>query len=189
MPNFMNAPCHASSPRRRGAAFTFEVQHLSKGLGWGSEVKAFARGVVVGGDAFAEAAVWEGSEIGFARDEAAHPADGIFDAALLPGCVGIAEEGLDRELMQCEVAGELGSVIEGDGMAQRLGHSSEQPEEMAGDTFGGLAGEADGEQQARGALMYGQDCLAVFCEHHQISFPVAGGVAIGGLERSVCYGN
>src|SRR4051812_12629281 len=43
-----------SSPRKRGGGFTLEVQHLSKGLSRGAEVKAFARGVVVGGDEIAE---------------------------------------------------------------------------------------------------------------------------------------
>src|SRR5436305_12920556 len=112
----------ASSRRTPGAGFTLEVQHLSKGLGGSSEVKAFTRRIVVGGDELSEAAGWKPCEIGFARDEAAHPADGIFDTALLPGRVGIAEEGLDREVMQREVAGELGSVVEGDGMAQRVRH-------------------------------------------------------------------
>ncbi|MFT5556870.1 MAG: hypothetical protein ACI9P3_006321, partial [Bradyrhizobium sp.] len=40
-----------SSRRKPGGGFTLEVQHLSsKDLCRGPEVKAFARGVVVGGD-------------------------------------------------------------------------------------------------------------------------------------------
>src|SRR4051812_11152606 len=46
-----------SSLRKQGGGFTLEVQHLGKGLGRGSEVKAFARSVVVGGDKVAEPAV------------------------------------------------------------------------------------------------------------------------------------
>jgi hypothetical protein len=68
---------------------------LGKGLGWGPEVKAFARGVVVGGDEPAEVLIWEGCQIGLAGQEASHPADGVLDAALLPGGVRIAEVGLD----------------------------------------------------------------------------------------------
>src|SRR5205085_10067625 len=101
-----------SSRRTPGGGFTLEVQHLSKGLGGSSEVKAFTGRIVVGGDELTEAAGWEGCEVGFAGDEAAHSTDGIFDAALLPGGVGIAEEGLDREVMQREVAGELGCFVE-----------------------------------------------------------------------------
>src|SRR5689334_12881799 len=94
-----------SSRRRPGGGFTLEVQHLGKGLGWGPEVKAFARGVVVGGDELAEAGGREGSEIGLARDEAAHPVDRVLDTAFLPGRIGIAEEGLDRKTVQFQMAG------------------------------------------------------------------------------------
>ncbi|MFT5557341.1 MAG: hypothetical protein ACI9P3_006802, partial [Bradyrhizobium sp.] len=46
-----------SSWRKPGGGFTLEVQHLSsKDLCRGPEVKAFARGVVVGGDGLAQAA-------------------------------------------------------------------------------------------------------------------------------------
>jgi len=88
---------------------------------------------------------WEGSQIGLARQEAAHAADGILDAALLPGCVGIAKEGLHCEIMQRQMAGELGTIVEGDGLAQCIRQGSEQMNEMASDTSGGLTGKADGQ--------------------------------------------
>src|SRR6266852_2976036 len=104
-----------SSPRKRGGGFTFEVQQFEEGLRWGFEVKAFSRGVVVGTDDGVETLVREGCEVSLARDETAHASDGVFDTALLPGRVGIAEEGLDCEPMQVAMAGEFGAVVEGDG--------------------------------------------------------------------------
>src|SRR4029078_11809567 len=107
-----------SWPRKRGGGFTFEVQHLGEGLGRGLPVKAFSRGVVVSGDQLLEADIWQRREIGLARNEAPHPPDRILDAALLPGRVRVAEEGIDRKTVQPPMAGELGAVVEGDGAAQ-----------------------------------------------------------------------
>ena len=166
------------------------MQHLSsKGLRGRPVVKALARGVVVGGDGLAEPCGREGCQIGLAWDEAAHPADSVLDAAFLPGCVRIAEEGLDREAVQRQMTGELGAVVESDGLAQLLRQVREEAHEMAGNTAGNLAGEADAEQQARGALMHGQHSLSVLREHHQVGFPVSGDAAIGRLEGPVCQGN
>jgi hypothetical protein len=94
------------------------VQHLSKGLGRGAEVKALAGRVVVGADGLTEATCRKGREIGFAWDEAPHPTDGVLDAALLPGRMGITEVSLHREAVQGQMAGELGAVVEGHGLAQ-----------------------------------------------------------------------
>jgi hypothetical protein len=165
------------------------VQHLGKGLGRGSEVKAFAWGVVVGGDEVAKSAVRERSEVGFAGDEAAHSADGVLDAAFLPGRVGIAEERLDRQAAQCEVACELSAIVEGDGLPEWLRQTAKQIEKMASDPVSGFVRQPDREQQAGLALVHGQDRLAVFCEHHQVGFPVTGSRTIGGLDWPFCHGN
>jgi len=166
------------------------VQHLrGEGLCGGSEVKAFARGIVVGGNGLAEVLGWELFEVGFARDEASQAADGALDAALLPRRVRIAEEGLHQEALQGKVSGELGAVVEGDGAAQCLWYDFEQAHEMAGDADSKLAFDGDGEQQARSALVDGQDGLPVFGEHHQVGFPVAGDFAIGDLGRAFCQRN
>src|ERR1700744_4506402 len=109
-----------SSPRTRGGGFTLEVQHLGKGLSWGSEVKAFTRSVVVGGHEVAESAARERRKVGLAGHEAAHSPDCILDAAFLPRRIRIAKEGVDRQAAQREVAGGLGTVVEGDGLAERL---------------------------------------------------------------------
>src|SRR5262245_45943879 len=103
-----------SSRRKPGGGFTFEVQQLSgEDLGGGLEGEAFSGCVVVDAQEGKKALGREGSEIGFARDEAAQPADGVLDAAFLPRGVGVAEEGLDAEVVELVVAGELGAIVEG----------------------------------------------------------------------------
>src|SRR5581483_5307521 len=102
-----------SSRAKRGGGFTFEVQQLGKKyLSRGLEPKAFARGVVVGGDAGVEEVIVDGGDVCVARQEAPQATDGVFDGALLPGAMGITEEGLDAELVdQDEMLGKLGAVV------------------------------------------------------------------------------
>jgi len=60
------------------------------------------------------------------------------------------------------MAGELGTVVECDGLAQWFGHGAEQPDEVACHALGRLADEADRQQQTGLAFMHGEDRLAVF---------------------------
>ena len=126
-------------------------------------------------------AVGDGGEVGFARDEASHSADGVFDAAFLPRGVGIAEEGLQIEAVQAGVACELGAVVEGDCSAQLRWDGPEQLLDQLGDEVGGLVVGPGGEQDARGALVHGEDGLAVLCKHHEVGFPVARRLPVAGL--------
>ncbi|MGY3692084.1 hypothetical protein ACVIGA_002164 [Bradyrhizobium sp. USDA 3240] len=87
------------------------------------------------------------------------------------------------------MTGKLGAVVEGDGLAQLLWKGSEEADEMACDTARNLAGKADAEQQARGALMHGQHGLTVLREHHQIGLPVPGDATVGNLKGPICQGN
>src|ERR1044072_9245418 len=134
-------PCR-SSPRKRGGGFTFEVQHFGEGFSRGPEVKALAWGGVVGADERVEASNRERSEVGLARQEAAHAADGVLDTALLPRRVGITEVGFDGEPMQRLVAGELGAVVEGYCSAELLRHWGKQSGQTKGDT--GVGGRRRG---------------------------------------------
>ena len=77
----------------------------------------------------------QGSQIGFARQGAAQAADGMFDPALLPRGVRVTEEGLDAEGLEVVMAGELGAIVEGDGLAAVGGQGPS-------DRGGGLAGGA-----------------------------------------------
>ncbi len=179
----------SSSPRKRGGGFTFEVQQFLEHLRGGCEVKAFSGGVVVGVEEGVEALVGEGGEIGLARNKATHAPDGIFDAALLPGRVGIAEERLEVEPVERTMACELGAVVEGDGAAQVRWQRLEDRQEMFGDGFCGLVGRPGGEQDAALALMHGEHRLTVFGEQHQVGFPMTWGLPIGGGRRPFRYGN
>src|SRR5262245_6847774 len=178
-----------SSPRRRGGGFTFEVQHFGEGLGRGPEVKAFSWSVVVGANEGVEAPVWKRGEVGLARNEAAHSTDGVLDAALLPGGIGIAEERVDGETMELLMARELGAVVEGDGLAQLWWHAGKEPDEMPRDALGGLVRWSRCEQQSGLALVDGEDCLAVSGEQHEVSFPVSRGLAVGSGRGSFGHGN
>ena len=165
------------------------MQHLGEGLGWGLPVKAFSWGVVVGCQKGVEALIWQEDEIGFAGQEAAHSADGIFDAALLPGGIAVAEVGLQPEPVQQAMAGELGSVIEGEGSPQRRRQIGQHIDELSGNKIGGLAGWANSKQQARVTLVHGEHRLSVFCEQHEVGFPVTWDGPIGGLGRALGDGN
>jgi len=116
---------------------------ISESLVRGQEAEAFARGIVVALDAGLELGRGEGGEISFAREVAAHAADGVFDAAFLPRFVGIAEEGGEAEVLgELVVGGELGAVIEGEGLAQGRGEGLEESEQAVGDGLGGFVGRA-----------------------------------------------
>src|SRR4051812_1764766 len=168
-----------SSPRKREGGFAFEVQQeLAEALGWGCPVKAFSRGVVVGAEAVGEVVLGEGGEVGFAGQGFAHASDGVFDAAFLPGGVGVAEEGLDGEGVELVVAGELGSVVEGDGLAHGRGQRGEQLGDGFGDGACGLSGGLDGEEDAGGSLVQGEDGLAVAGEEDEVGLPVSWGGAV-----------
>src|SRR3954467_13524283 len=83
IPKWRTSPVR-SSPRKRGGGFTLEVQHLGESFGWGSEVKAFTRGIIVGADQGVELLVRNGGEVCLSRKEAAESADRVLHAALLP---------------------------------------------------------------------------------------------------------
>jgi hypothetical protein len=165
------------------------VQHFGEGLGRGPEVKAFSRRIVVGADQGVEAPVWKRGEVGLAREEAAHSTDGVLDAALLPGGIGITEERLDGKPMELLMARELGAVVEGDGLPQLWRQAGEEPEEMARDTSGGLVWWPGCEQQSGLPFVDGEDRLAVFGEQHEVGFPVSWGLAVGRRRRPFCHGN
>ena len=76
--------------------------------------------------------------------------------------------------MQVVVPGELGAVVEGDGLAPGGRQRGQQVGQGLRDGSGGLAGRPDGQQQARVALVQGQDRLAIEPKQHQVRLPVPG---------------
>ncbi len=165
------------------------MQHFGEGFGRGAEVKAFSRGVVVGGNERVEASGRERCEIGLARQETAHAADGVLDATFLPGRVRVAEERLDREPVQRVMMRELGAVIESDGPAQPLRQVAEQLDQPARDRPRLLGGRPTGQDDAGLALVHGEHGLTVFGEHHQVAFPMAAALAAGCGQRPFGYRN
>ena len=126
------------------------------------------------------------SEIGFAGQGPSHAADGVFDAALLPRAMGIAEEGLHAELgVELMVEGELGAVIEGDGLAQPIGQRLEPSEELVNGWLGGFARLLGEQEDAGFALMGHQDGLPIGGEEHQIGLPMTGRTAVLGALGSL----
>jgi hypothetical protein len=78
--------------------------------------------MVVDGEDGVEFALRQGVGLGFAGQVASEAANGIFDAAFLPGRARVAAVGFEVEVMlDLAVAGELGAVVEGDGSSQSVG--------------------------------------------------------------------
>jgi len=181
-PISLPAATTSPSPRRKpGCGFTLEVQQLlDEELGWSSVVKALARCCVVGADDVEELPVGEFGEIGFARQEAAHASDGIFDATFLPGGMRVAEEGRDVEIVEFVVLGELGAIVDGDGLVERSWKATEKRGHAADDRRRGLAPWPGGDDCPRLALVQGENCLALPCEEDEVGFPMSRGTAVGG---------
>ena len=56
--------------------------------------------------------VGQGGQVGFSGPGAAQTADGVLDAAFLPGGVKVTEEGLNAEGMEAMMRGELRPIVE-----------------------------------------------------------------------------
>jgi hypothetical protein len=159
---------------------------ISEGLIRSQELKALAWGVVVAKEASLELLRGQGSENGFAGEVTAHAADGIFDAAFLPRFVGVAEEsGKAQALGELVMQGELGPVIESDGLAQGGRKRLEPGEETFEHGLGGLVGLAGEAQMTGRALMENQDGLTILGEEHEIGFPMAGLGSVVGLRGAI----
>ena len=88
-------------------------QLVNEDLGKGFEVKTLSRCRVVGSEQAVEMVWRNGIEIGFAGQVASQPAMSVFDTALLPRGMWIAEICFETECMQAVVPCELGAVVEG----------------------------------------------------------------------------
>ena len=158
-------------------------QVVSKNLGGRLIAETFSRGIIVYLNQMRKVFIGESHQVGLAGQGPAQAADGVFDAALLPGRVGLTEEGFEAERMEGIMPRKLRPVIEGDRLAPRGGQGREEGGDGVGDRRGGFAGGARGDQQAGVALMEGQDGLAVDPEQHQIGLPMARGTAIRDRRR------
>ena len=76
------------------------------------------------------------------------------------------------------MAGELGAVVEGDGLAPGGGQGPQQLGEGGGKRGGGFAGGPASQQQAGVALMHRQHGLPRGAEQQQIGCPMTRGLAV-----------
>ena len=95
----------------------------------------------------------QGSDIGRAGQHPAQAADGVFDSPLLPGGVRVAEERLGPEGMDVVMAGERRAIVKGDRLPAVRGAAGRGGGRGCERGGRGLAGRADGEAAAGGALM------------------------------------
>lgn len=141
-------------------------------LGWGLEVEAFARGIIVSGCECVDVAGAEAVEVGFAWQEAAEPADGVFDAAFLPGAVRVTEERLDAELFsEAVMSCELGAVIEGDALSEPGWQPAEHLGQRAGGGVGSAVWRAGDEGKAGLTFVRDEDGLPTAGEQHEVGLP------------------
>ena len=81
-------------------------------------------------------------QVRFTRQEAADPPVGVFDAALLPRAMGIAEECVDAErIAQFVMQGEFGAIVLGQGAAEFRRQRREPGAQLGGGWFGFAAGK------------------------------------------------
>ena len=166
------------------------MQHLVvEDLGRGLVAEALPGRIVVQLQGQRKLRFREGAEVGGAGQRAPQAADGVLHAALLPGGMGIAEEGLDAQGVEAVVAGELGAVVEGEGLAPRGGKGAQQALQGSCRGVGSLAPLADRHQEAGGALVEGQDHGPRPPEAHQVRLPVAEGLPLGHRRGSLVDGD
>jgi hypothetical protein len=156
------------------------VQRFQEDFGWGLEVQAFARCVVVEPREVPDLGWPESREVCFPGQSTSHASNGILDAAFLPGGMGVAEEGLEAEAtVEPVMLGELGAVVEGDGLSQLAGQVGEQAFNGGCDGCSSFIGLAQDRECAGRSLVKSEDRLTVGAEEHEVGFPMAGLGAIG----------
>ena len=96
-------------------------------------------------------------EVGFAWEGASETSYGVFDAALLPRRVSVAEEGFDAELIvECE----LGTVVDGEAFPEVLGDWIEELGEVLFGAGSGSIGWCRDEGVAGLSFVEDEECLA-----------------------------
>src|SRR5205807_2860867 len=92
----MRCPYRHAGENRQGG-FTFEVQQVTaENLCRGFVVKTLSGSVIIGTHQGEQALIGQRGQISFPRQSSAHASDGVFNAALLPRCMRVAEKGAHR---------------------------------------------------------------------------------------------
>ena len=141
--------------------------------------------MVEGQGGLSDALLGDEIEIGFAWEGASQSADGVFDTALLPGGVGVAEESLDAELVvECE----LGAVVEGEAFPEVLGDGIEEPGEVLFGAGGGSIGWVCDKGVAGLPFVEDEERLTRSGEEHVVGFPMTWGLPVGCFFGAFCDG-
>ena len=94
-------------------------QEVGEYLGGCKEAEAFSGGIITEGCDIADLLLGAFADVGFSGEVSSEPSVGVFDAALFPGAMGIAEIGFDADLgLEFVMQGELCAVVLGEGSAQ-----------------------------------------------------------------------
>src|SRR5215207_5681776 len=155
---------------------------------WCPEAKAFAGCGVHACLDLVQAGRGEGGEVELARQEAAQPAVGVLDAALLPRRVRVAEVTVDAAALgQLLIAEELRAAVEGDGLAHHGWQLGQHLADGADHTSGTpVVVWHKPHESARALHERGQVGLAVgAAEDQQVGLPVPDGVALTDLGRAL----
>ena len=143
-------------------------------LVWCLEAEAFSRGEIGGEDDVLDFLVGHLVNIDLTWQPAPQSTIGVFDSALLPGGVSIAEPGgHGAHAPQQGMPGEGRVIIESDGLAQRGFDAGEDRQHDRDGLGGGLSGEPRGECHAGFALMeneHGPHALA----DDEVALPMTG---------------
>src|SRR5208282_6904306 len=103
------------------------------------EAEAFSGGVVVAIEELDEMVLLQDIEVGFSGEQATQTTDSVFDAALLPGRVCVAEPRADSELSSEQIVlAELGAIVEGHGAAGAGREPPRHGAEIRGDRLSGF---------------------------------------------------
>ena len=132
----------------------------------------------------------QGVEVGVSGQQAAQTTNRVFDAALLPRRVRVAEPGLDAKPPAQEIVfAELRSVIEGHGLAHARGHRFHQGAEIVGDRLRRSHLLPHQQGAPRSAFLHHQQELSRFAKAHEVGLPIARARSALHHSRTIMNGN
>ena len=164
-----------STAKRNGSSkpdFDVPAKLRQERLDRGPVAEAFARGEVDGHRNLLDVGFIEVFEVRPARQPSSDATVGVFDPALLPARVGVAEiRCCAQHPAQQHVAGEAGVVVERDRAAHPWIEPPERGHHRSDGLARGLAGQARHQRDAGLALVQHQHRAGPFADH-QVGFPV-----------------
>ena len=155
------------------------MQHaFNKDLCRSPVAQALARGIVVGLNHLRKPLLGQRRQVRLAGQSSPQPAYGVLHASLLPGGVGIAEEGLDAQFVEPVMECKLGSVVKGHRTSPFRRHLTEHLRHRTGDGPGCLARGPQRYEDAGIAFVHRQHRMSIGTEQHQVRLPMPGSAAV-----------